>query len=1173
MKLTMQLQRFLVLFFYFTLTVPTCLFSATTIIKTDYNFCSESYPSGYINTSFTICAANAAAFNANQVNKFMDFVTPVNFTYNTSGPLTISFAANQAIYSASAVFINSRRIRVLLSTLNLTDRFDTLTLTFQVRAITAPITSTTSLIRRTDSTDLITATRFTIDGSNAQPSVSLGRLNSRVKLTVLTCDVSHPITTEAYVGSANNQMLQLALVVSGGCGSLTISNFRFNTDGGNGTGTTLNSDIALARLYYTGTSTVFSTATTFGTSANPSGEFDISGTRTLTTSGTYYFWLVYNVSSLALDGNLLDARMINMTIDGVVNNTVNTPAPIGSRTIATQYFYSLESNTWNSTSAWSNTVNGTSCSCVPNGHGYVIIRDGHTITVNGSYTVDVIDIQNGGRLNDNGTNVPTIRQQLLTSGTGVFNATSSWVFQNNVTLGGTGTSTATKALTISGNLSIANSATLSNSGTATLTVAKGISINGTLAMSTLGITLNGTNAKISGTGTITGTGTVTLTNAKQIDSSANLTISQNVTVSSGNTITNNGTVTIKGNLTGGSITSTWLNQSGSRLYVAGTLLSTGTLNASVANNEVIYNGTANQTIKATTYANLTLSNESISTKTLGGAIIVNEDLNILGATTLDVSASNFSLTLLGDLSVAATAAINPRNGTFIFNGSSGITGSPTFKNITIAGTLVSSSGIISVSGNFVNNGIFLHNNGSILFNGVTTLSGSAITNLNHISVPSAATLTLHATETDITGNITINGTLNHNNGLVECKGNSILSGANTPVFFKLLMSGSLLTLNTSCTINNSLQLQSGIIATTASTSVTLAATASITGGDEQSFVRGRLIRNVAASGSTVIFFPIGKASRYRPVTLTAIHSSAAAATYTAEMFNNSAQGLGYTLPVGVSIVSPTRYYVINRSGASNLTSATVTFAYGADDGVTDPSGLRIVKTIGSGTAWNLIGGTGSGAGSGTITSAAFTTFSTFALANAQGSGNILPVELSTFYTKCVDDKAVLTWRTESEYMALQFEVERADDNFEFKPIGVVSALGNSLSAQYYSYTDENLSIYHRTYYRLKCVDMDGSYTYSPVIVNACSTQLNPLPAMKIYPQPAYDVAYISWDAGELTSTHIRVFSALGKLLYESLQPAEADFMELNLSDYPAGVYIVDLTIGGTHISRKLLINR
>lgn len=1102
----------------------------------------------------------------------MDFVTPANFIFNTSGPLNVTYASNQAIGSASAVFINSRRIRVLISTLNLNDRWDTLTISFQVRAIAAPITSSTSYIKRADSSDLTTASRFKIDGSTGKPSVSLGRLNSKMSLSFTSCDVNHPSTAVAYVGSANNQMLRLSVVVSGTCGSLSITNFRFNTDGGSGTGTTNPSDISLARLYYTGTSTTFSTTTIFGTVNNPSGVFDVSGTRNITAAGTYYFWLVYNINSGATNGNLLDARAVSITVNGTELTSINTPSPAGSRSVATQFFYSLGNYSWNSTSAWSYTDGGPSCSCFPNGNGYVVIRAGHDITINGNYTVDVIEIQDGAVLKDNGTNLLTIRQNLITTGTGVFNATSSWILQNNLTLQGSGTCTATKALTVSGDLFIGSLATLSHSGTATLTVAKGFTVNGTLAMSTLGLTLNGSNANISGTGVITGSGTVTLTNPKQIDSSANLTISQNVTVSAGNTITNHGSITIKGNLTGGSSSSTWINQSGSKLHVAGTLLTSGTLNASSIGNEVIYNGAVNQTIKAASYDNLTLSNEGATTKTLAAAITVNGDLKILGATTLDVSTSNFTVTLARDLHVASTAAINPRSGTFIFNGNTEISGSPTFRNITITGSLVSSNNTISVSGNWVNNGAFEHNNGTVLFSGTSTISGSSITNLNHIMVQSGSTLTLHATETDIAGNITVNGTLNHNNGLLECNGSGTLSGTTTPTFHKLRISGSLLTLNSSCTVNNNLHLESGIIATAGTATLTLAAAASITGGDEQSFVRGALVRNVAASGTTALFFPIGKAARYRPVTLSVVHSSASAASYTAEMFNTSAQSLSYTIPTGISIVSPTRYYIINRSGASNLTSATVTFSYGADDGVTDPNHLRIVKTIGSGTAWNLIGGTGSGAGSGTITSNSFNSFSTFALANAQGGGNILPVELSTFETECSNDITILKWETESEYQSLQFEVERADDAFTFNTIGVIPAMGYSTTAQRYSFTDsDNLS--NQLYYRLKCVDTDGSYTYSPVITSSCLTPIQSRNTMKIFPQPANDMAYISWNSDADASTVIRVYSSVGELLFETRQPADSDFLELNLSDYATGLYIVELTCGDTHISRKLLIHR
>jgi hypothetical protein len=115
---------------------------------------------------------------------------------------------------------------------------------------------------------------------------------------------------------------------------------------------------------------------------------------------------------------------------------------------------------------------------------------------------------------------------------------------------------------------------------------------------------------------------------------------------------------------------TWINE-GELLY-AGTvdlLMGTnGILDASYTGNTVEYNGGGAQGIKlpSTTYYNLRTS--SFGTKSLRGNTTINGDLTIGSGTTLDVTASNFSITILGDWDNQGSFA--ERLGTVTFSGGS-----------------------------------------------------------------------------------------------------------------------------------------------------------------------------------------------------------------------------------------------------------------------------------------------------------------------------------------------------------------------------------------------------------------------------------------------------------------------------------------------------------------------
>jgi Concanavalin A-like lectin/glucanases superfamily/Bacterial Ig-like domain/N-terminal domain of BNR-repeat neuraminidase/Secretion system C-terminal sorting domain len=154
----------------------------------------------------------------------------------------------------------------------------------------------------------------------------------QVPATYSSSAVVQASTARVVAGSTNQEILRVAIVIGGGPDApISATSFTFTT-----TGSTTPADIAAARVYYTGTSTAFTTTNQFGSAtANPNGTFTITGARQLVT-GTNYFWLAYDVAAGATNGNLLDATAPSFTLfDGSFPSTRNpsTPAPAGNRQI------------------------------------------------------------------------------------------------------------------------------------------------------------------------------------------------------------------------------------------------------------------------------------------------------------------------------------------------------------------------------------------------------------------------------------------------------------------------------------------------------------------------------------------------------------------------------------------------------------------------------------------------------------------------------------------------------------------------------------------------------------------------------------------------------------------------------------------------------------------------
>jgi len=123
--------------------------------------------------------------------------------------------------------------------------------------------------------------------------------------------VSSTTTAQSYnvaQGAENMVVLGLQIVTNGLTNPLTLNSATFTT-----TGSTLPSDIADAKLWYSGTSNNLGAAVQVGgTITNPNGSFTFTPTGEATelatlANGTNYFWLSYSVSPTAVPEDILSA--------------------------------------------------------------------------------------------------------------------------------------------------------------------------------------------------------------------------------------------------------------------------------------------------------------------------------------------------------------------------------------------------------------------------------------------------------------------------------------------------------------------------------------------------------------------------------------------------------------------------------------------------------------------------------------------------------------------------------------------------------------------------------------------------------------------------------------------------------------------------------------------------
>lgn len=171
----------------------------------------------------------------------------------------------------------------------------------------------------------------------------------------------------------------------------------------------------------------------------------------------------------------------------------------------------------------------------------------------------------------------------------------------------------------------------------------------------------------------------------------------------------------------------------------------------------------------------------------------------------------------------------------------------------------------------------------------------------------------------------------------------------------------------------------------------------------------------------------------------------------------------------------------------------------------------------------------------------------------------LPIELLHFNAKRSDKNTVkLDWSTAAEINNSGFEIERMlDTETEFSKIGWVDGAGNSSYMLNYATTDLNA---HSgvSYYRLKQIDFDGSYSYSPIRAVE-GLQVNS-GSIQIYPNPVKNTLIIDFSNWNLDTKDVtlKVMDVYGRvLLTKAITIQQNDLMAIDeIADFPTGTYFV-----------------
>jgi hypothetical protein len=183
----------------------------------------------------------------------------------------------------------------------------------------------------------------------------------------------------------------------------------------------------------------------------------------------------------------------------------------------------------------------------------------------------------------------------------------------------------------------------------------------------------------------------------------------------------------------------------------------------------------------------------------------------------------------------------------------------------------------------------------------------------------------------------------------------------------------------------------------------------------------------------------------------------------------------------------------------------------------------------------------------------------------------IPVEFHSFeLQRNGRDGVNVNWTTASELNNDYFVVMRSTDAINFEEVARVKGAGNSTQLNSYKVTETNLKP-ATYYYRIKQVDVDGKFAYSPVRSINLNEDLK-VNVANVFPNPFNTEINIAVNVATATSIQVNVVDINGKLVLTKNISSNDGLNELQIptSQLVNGVYFIQIEALGEKYTYKMV---
>ena len=174
-----------------------------------------------------------------------------------------------------------------------------------------------------------------------------------------------------------------------------------------------------------------------------------------------------------------------------------------------------------------------------------------------------------------------------------------------------------------------------------------------------------------------------------------------------------------------------------------------------------------------------------------------------------------------------------------------------------------------------------------------------------------------------------------------------------------------------------------------------------------------------------------------------------------------------------------------------------------------------------------------------------------------GPNVALPLQLLSFTGSLQNNVTLLKWVTTNEINISHFVIERSINGIDFIKIGSQPAKGNNNNNNNYTYNDYDAAnqMSSIVYYRLKIVDVSGSFSYSQIV----SVKFASFYTMLVHPNPVQQVLYVHSEKDFHKPVMVELYDLDGKILRQQLS-FKNDFT-IDVSSLKQGVYVLKMYNG------------